>query len=102
MHAAGHRRPHVWAQGLIWAGFDPKNQGRHDKLLVTVVVRRSAGSTEPVRFQQSCIANREVNDALLPTTKSNAETRTGRAFAGRTGVLCSLTYPLATRSYKAE
>jgi uncharacterized RDD family membrane protein YckC len=41
--------------GFIWAGFDPKKQGWHDKLAGTVVVRRKAGSTEPVRFQQSRI-----------------------------------------------
>jgi uncharacterized RDD family membrane protein YckC len=41
--------------GFIWVGFDPKKQGWHDKLSGTVVVRRTAGSTEPVRFQQSRI-----------------------------------------------
>jgi uncharacterized RDD family membrane protein YckC len=37
--------------GFIWVGFDPKKQGWHDKLSGTVVVRRKAGSTEPVQFQ---------------------------------------------------
>ena len=39
--------------GFIWAAFDPKKQGWHDKLSGTVVVRRKAGSTQPVRFPQS-------------------------------------------------
>jgi uncharacterized RDD family membrane protein YckC len=37
--------------GFVWAAFDPKKQGWHDKLSGTVVVRRKAGSTEPVQFQ---------------------------------------------------
>jgi uncharacterized RDD family membrane protein YckC len=41
--------------GFIWVGFDPKKQGWHDKLSGTVVVRRKAGATEPVRFTRSRI-----------------------------------------------
>jgi uncharacterized RDD family membrane protein YckC len=41
--------------GFIWAGFDPKKQGWHDKLSSTVVVRRKARTTEPVRFTRSRI-----------------------------------------------
>jgi uncharacterized RDD family membrane protein YckC len=37
--------------GFLWAAFDSKKQGWHDKLSGTVVVRRKAGSTEPVQFQ---------------------------------------------------
>jgi len=39
--------------GFLWAGFDPRKQAWHDKLSGTVVVRRKAGGTEPVRFAQS-------------------------------------------------
>lgn len=45
--------------GFIWAGFDPKKQGLHDKLSGTVVVRRKAGSMQPVRFQRARIEPRE-------------------------------------------
>lgn len=38
--------------GFIWVGIDSKKQGWHDKLSGTVVVRRKAGATEPVRFQR--------------------------------------------------
>lgn len=36
--------------GLLWVAFDPRKQGWHDKLAGTVVVRKKAGNTEPVRF----------------------------------------------------
>ncbi len=36
--------------GFVWVGWDSKKQGWHDKLSGTVVVRRKAGTTEPVRF----------------------------------------------------
>jgi len=37
--------------GCIWAGFDARKQAWHDKMARTVVVRRKAGATEPVRFE---------------------------------------------------
>lgn len=36
--------------GFIWAAFDPRKQGWHDKLAGTVVVRKRAGTTQPVQF----------------------------------------------------
>lgn len=39
--------------GFIWVGFDSRKQGWHDKMAGTVVVRRKAGSAEPVRFDQA-------------------------------------------------
>lgn len=36
--------------GLFWVAFDPRKQGWHDKLAGTVVVRKKAGATQPVRF----------------------------------------------------
>lgn len=38
--------------GFIWVGFDSRKQGWHDKMAGTVVVRRKAGSAEPVRFNK--------------------------------------------------
>lgn len=37
--------------GFLWAAFDPKKQGWHDKLAGTVVVRGARRGPEPVRFQ---------------------------------------------------
>ncbi|WP_151448220.1 RDD family protein [Lacisediminimonas profundi] len=36
--------------GFLWAGFDRRKQGWHDKLAGTVVVRNMRGTSEPVRF----------------------------------------------------
>lgn len=36
--------------GIIWVAFDPRKQGWHDKLAGTVVVRKKAGTTQPVQF----------------------------------------------------
>lgn len=43
----------VFFLGFIWVGVDRRKQGWHDKLAGTVVVRRRAGTTEAVRFEQS-------------------------------------------------
>jgi uncharacterized RDD family membrane protein YckC len=37
--------------GFIWIVFDSRKQGWHDKLAGTVVVRRKAGASDPVRFE---------------------------------------------------
>ena len=39
--------------GFLWVVFDRRKQGWHDKLAGTVVVRRKAGATEQVRFEQT-------------------------------------------------
>lgn len=36
--------------GCVWAGFDARKQGWHDKMAGTVVVRRKRGAAAPVRF----------------------------------------------------
>lgn len=36
--------------GYLWVAFDPRKQGWHDKMAGTVVIKRKAGSAEPVRF----------------------------------------------------
>lgn len=36
--------------GIFWVGLDSRKQGWHDKLSGTVVVRKKAGVTKPVRF----------------------------------------------------
>jgi len=38
--------------GFVWVGLDSRKQGWHDKLAGTAVVRRKAGTTEAVRFEQ--------------------------------------------------
>lgn len=40
------------AIGFIWAAYDSKKQGWHDKIAGTVVVRSKQRGTEPVRFPQ--------------------------------------------------
>lgn len=37
--------------GLFWVAFDARKQGWHDKMAGTVVVRKKAGSTQPVEFE---------------------------------------------------
>ncbi|WP_227496700.1 RDD family protein [Massilia litorea] len=37
--------------GFLWVVFDGRKQGWHDKLAGTVVVRRKAGASDPVRFE---------------------------------------------------
>jgi uncharacterized RDD family membrane protein YckC len=39
--------------GYIWAAFDPKKQGWHDKIAGTVVIRSKQRGTEAVRFPQA-------------------------------------------------
>ncbi|WP_229455871.1 RDD family protein [Massilia sp. KIM] len=39
--------------GYLWVGFDARKQGWHDKMAGTVVIRRKAGATEPVRFEEA-------------------------------------------------
>jgi uncharacterized RDD family membrane protein YckC len=36
--------------GIFWVGLDSRKQGWHDKLSGTVVIRKKAGVTKPVRF----------------------------------------------------
>ena len=36
--------------GFIWAAFDPRKQGWHDKMAGTVVVRKKAGMAQAVQF----------------------------------------------------
>jgi uncharacterized RDD family membrane protein YckC len=37
--------------GIIWVAFDPREQGWHDKLAGTVVIRPKHRGPEPVRFE---------------------------------------------------
>lgn len=39
--------------GYFWIAFDARKQGWHDKLADTVVIRRKAGSAQPVSFEHS-------------------------------------------------
>lgn len=38
--------------GYLWVAIDSRKQGWHDKMAGTVVIKRKAGSAEPVRFDQ--------------------------------------------------
>ena len=38
--------------GFIWAAFDPRKQGWHDKMAGTVVVRKKAGMAQAVQFSE--------------------------------------------------